>query len=233
MKKNVLLVAALACAAGSTSALAIDTVRARFDTIDPNVTCQFSTNWGGTWQGTLAGRMNWTRDNVNPGTHAPLQGTFSTFCIEVTQNVAFASTYEYHVVPVGKAPTDDPLFDLPMGSWKADMLSKLFGRRFNSLTTSDDFGAFQMAIWEIVYEMPGEEGMFLSLTGGRFQIQNGGTAATLAAAWLLEIDGTGPRMGGLYALTSDTAQDQIVPTPGTLALAGLGGLLCAKRRRRN
>lgn len=172
--------------------------------------------------------MNWTRDGVMPGTYAGLQGDFQTFCIEVTQNVAFNTSYEYHVVNTENAPTIDPFFSLPMGAFKAGMLSELFGRFYSGLTTGSDYGAFQMAIWEIVYEM-GETP--LNVDSGRFQIRNAAPEQAMANAMLGAINGEGPTMN-LLALTSREFQDQVfVPTPGALALAGMGGLLISRRRR--
>lgn len=215
-------------AALAPSALAVDTVRATFNSVNPNASCEFSADFGGTFKGTLAGGMNWTRDNMSPGTYAGLQGDFRTFCIEVTQNVAFGNSYEYFVVDTKDAPTFDPAFSLPMGAFKASQLSELFGRFYSGLTTGSDFGAFQMAIWEIVYEM-GETP--LNVDNGRFQIRNAATEQAAANAMLGALTGQGPTMD-LLALTSREFQDQVfVPTPGALALAGMGGLLISRRRR--
>ncbi|MBX3379853.1 MAG: hypothetical protein KF805_07140 [Phycisphaeraceae bacterium] len=223
-----LLISGVAMAVSGTSVFAADTVRATFDSISPGVSCQFSTDYGSTWAGTLAGSMNWTRDNVTPGSYAGLQGNFSTFCIEVTQYVAFGGTYTYDVTPTPDAPTPDINFNLPMGNAKASMLSELFGRYRSGLASNSDFGAFQMSVWEIVYENL-DNG--LDVNTGLFRIQGAATEQALANTWLSSLDGTGPMMGGLFALSNREVQDQIVPGPGSLALAGVGGVLAARRRR--
>jgi len=222
---NSLFVPGIAVAITCGSALAVDTVRATFNSVSPSVSCEFSTNSGGSWTGTLAGSMNWTRDNVTPGTYSGLQGSFSSFCIEVTQHVAFGGTYTYDVTMTPNAPTPDINFNLPMGNTKASQLSELFGRYYSSLAGNTDFGAFQMAVWEIVYDTG------TSVSNGVFQIRNAVPSETLANTWLGSLDGSGPLMGGLFALSNREAQDQIVPAPGVLALAGAGGLLVTRRRR--
>jgi hypothetical protein len=228
MRSMTTLCVVLACGTLASMASAVDTVRATFNNVAPNATCEFSTDFGGTFKGTLAGGMNWTRDNMNPGTYAGLQGDFQTFCIEVTQNVAFGGSYEYHVVNTENAPTVDPMFSLPMGAFKASQLSELFGRFYSGLTTGSDYGAFQMAVWEIVYEM-GETP--LNVDNGRFQIRNAAPEQAMANAMLGALTGQGPTMN-LLALTSREFQDQVfVPTPGALPLAGMGGLLISRRRR--
>lgn len=209
-------------------AMAVDTVRATFNSVSPSVGCQFSTDYGSSWTGTLAGSMNWTRDNVSPGTYAGLQGNFSTFCIEVTQYVAFGGTYTYDVTATPNAPTPDINFNLPMGNAKAALLSELFGRYRNGLSSASDYGAFQMSVWEIVYENP-DNG--LNVETGLFRIQGAATEQALANSWLGTLDGSGPMMGGLFALSNREVQDQIVPGPGSLTLAGIGGLLASRRRR--
>jgi len=227
MKSRTLQFVAISSLVAATcgSALAVDTVRATFNSVTPSVYCEFSTNSGGSWTGTLAGSMNWTRDNVTPGTYAGLQGNFSTFCIEVTQYVAFGGTYTYDVTNTPNAPTPDINFNLPMGNAKAAQLSELFGRYYNSLVSNTDFSAFQMSVWEIVYDNGS------SVNAGVFQIRNAVPEETLANQWLGTLDGSGPMMGGLFALSNREVQDQIVPGPGALALAGAGGLLVTRRRR--
>jgi len=228
MRSMTTLSVVLACGTLASMASAVDTVRATFNSVAPNTSCEFSADFGGTWKGTLAGGMNWTRDGVMPGSYAGLQGDFRTFCIEVTQNVAFGNSYEYHVVNTENAPTVDPTFSLPMGAFKAGQLSELFGRFYSGLTTGSDYGAFQMAVWEIVYEVAQTP---LNVDNGRFQIRNAASEQAMANTMLGALTGQGPMMN-LLALTSREFQDQVfVPTPGALALAGMGGLLISRRRR--
>ena len=82
-----------------------------------------------------------------------------------------------------------------------------------------------MSVWEIVYDNGA------SVSSGVFQIQGAAAEEALANTWLSSLDGSGLMMGGLFALSSREYQDQIVPGPGSLALAGAGGLLAMRRRR--
>jgi hypothetical protein len=219
MKKSFALgMIGLAALAGS--AQAVDTVRARFDSIAPGVLLEYSIDTGGSFQHSFAGQFNWTRDNVMPGTYAGLQGQFATFCIEITQRVDFNNTYDFFVDTVSSSP-----IGAPMGAAKAGQLAELFGRFFGGLSSNDQYAAFQIAIWEITTDNATD------VTSGLFQIRNNAVVSGLANSFLAALNGQGPTMN-LLALQSRTAQDQIfVPAPGALALAGLGGLLAARRKR--
>jgi hypothetical protein len=219
MKKS-FAIGMIGLAALAGSAQAVDTVRARFDSIAPGVLLEYSINSGGSFQFSFAGQFNWTRDNVMPGTYAGLQGQFATFCIEIGQRVDFGNTYDFFVDTVASSP-----IGTPMGAAKAGQLAELFGRFFGGLTTNDDYAAFQVAIWEITTDNSTD------VTSGLFQIRNNAVVSGLANTMLGALNGTGPTMN-LLALQSRTNQDQIfVPAPGALALAGLGGLLAARRKR--
>lgn len=219
-------IAALAGLAGVCSlASAAFTVQATYIDTNPGVWGMVSLDSGGSFMGPVkAGQFNWQRTG---GTYSGLQGTFGTFCIEVHQDVFPAGNYTYDVNTVANAPLPiNLLYGTPMGVMKADKISELYGRFFGGLSTNDDYAAFQLAIWDFVYDGGGSVGT------GVFQAQGFGAAMALADAWILAVDGTGPRMTGLGALSSDDWQDQIfVPSPGSLALIGLGGLVATRRRR--
>ncbi|MBI1190530.1 MAG: hypothetical protein GC200_07620 [Tepidisphaera sp.] len=215
----------LAVAAAAGQALAID-VRSTFDSVNPGIDCQITYN-SGTTENTRAGQMNWTRVG---GTYAGLQGSYSAFCIEVTQNIGYGGTYDYDVNTLNSAPRPADGSNSPMGQAKADRIAELYGRHYASLSTNSDFAAFQSAIWNIVYDTDN------TIDTGSFSVNSfnssDSTTRTKANTWLAGLNGDANYFRqGLFALTSDTVQDMIVPSPGSAALLGLGGLVLSRRRR--
>ena len=219
-------IAAFAGLAGVCSlASAAFTVQATYTGTAPGIWGNVSLDSGGSFMGPVkAGQFNWTRTG---GDYTGLTGTFATFCIEVHQDVLPGNNYTYDVNTVANAPLPvNILYGTPMGAIKADKISELYGRFFAGLSTDTQYAAFQLAIWDFVYDGGGSVGT------GVFQAQGFGAAMGLADAWIAAVDGTGPRMTGLGALSGDDWQDQIfTPAPGALALIGLGGLVATRRRR--
>lgn len=89
--------------------------------------------------------------------------------------------------------------------------------------------AFQSAIWEILYDTD-KDG-----STGAFTIDNPAPVKSLAQSYLDTVND--PLYAGntvsLVVLRSESAQDQItvIPTPGSLALFGLGACFVARRRK--
>lgn len=221
-----LLVCVGLLAASAGPAMAID-VQSTFNSVNPGIDCQI-TYGGGTVENTRAGQMNWTRVG---GTYAGLQGTYPAFCIEVTQNISYGGTYDYDVNALPTAPRPNGL-GAPMGQAKADRIAELYGRHYSGLSSDSDYAAFQSAIWNIIYDNDNS----IDNGAGSFFVNsfNSSDADTRSKAntWLAGLNGDADFFRqGLFALTSDSVQDMIVPTPGSAALLGLGGLVLTRRRR--
>jgi len=175
-----------------------------------------------------AGELNWHSASVQSGgLNSELTeilgsgGTFSTFCIEGTQNVYFGAneTWSLGVVTLSSAPSPSPA----MGTTKANEITELWDRSFNSIGTNNELAAaFQLAVWEIVNDgIPtlGAE-TTAAFNNGNFEASGDSTAIGDAVAMLNGITGSGyANTYTVYGLSDLGIQDQIfgVPNGGTPA----------------
>lgn len=208
-------------AAGSASAAFVTMT---LDSITPKVNISTTRNGGSSWQTLSAGRFNWHGAITNP---VGLQGDFSAFCIELTQGVSVGNTYSsYEAIQLAAAPQPAASPYAPMGVGDARLISDLWEKHRESLTTANDYAAFQIAIWEIVYD-GGED-----LSAGNFRMRNNNTVKNLAQGWLDGLNDEAPIATYLYALSHENKQDMLVPTPGAAGLMGLAVIVAARRKRK-
>jgi hypothetical protein len=227
----VVAVVSLLAAAGAASA---DTVEARFVGSGLHRTVQVS----GVANVTVhAGELIHEFRN-GTGAAAGLTGQIRTFCTEVTQLVN-SNWRVFDLVAPSNAPNPGP----PMGDQKALMLARLYDLAAGQQNTSADYAAaFQMMIWEIVYDFDAANAATgnLSRTDGNIRFLSGdshfGTVTTIFESLrtqLLAYNGVG--VTNLAAIVNSGSQDQLLliplPTAGAMGLAGLG-LVAARRRRR-
>lgn len=215
-------------AAGAATA---DTVEVRFDGVDPGerVRVYLDTDGNGTYdynQRITAGVMNWT--NLDSG------AAFDTFCIELTEYISNGQVAEYTThEDLTAAPRTDGVV---ISDTKADKISAFWGQFRHLVVDSDTASAFQVGIWEIVYD--GDGVLDLDYGSGSFALSGHDNYADtfgIASQWLNALDMNGPH-ASLLTIANDGRQDQItqVPTPGAAA-AGLAlfGLTLRRRRRNN
>jgi hypothetical protein len=244
--KFVLLAAVLAFASAANAA----TVKAKLTSVDMTTFSVTVVNSSGTYtESGGAGKFHWQGTAANP---VGLQGAFTSFCIDLKDWVSIGGTFTYNLADLKSAPIQNGTntginagLAGGMGADKADVLSLLFGQHYNDVVDAATAGAFQAAIWEIVYEdaVPTFSTYDVttlnpsSSTRG-FKVNTPTSVTAKANEWLRNLDGSGARMS-LAAITSSTYQDQIVivPTPsavtagfGLLGTLGLAGLVQRRRK---
>lgn len=187
-----------------------------------------------------AGAMDWTVTGGGESYGFNVGDQITTFCTEVTQTVQ-ANT-DYGFTELDQAPNSSG----GMGEERAGLVQSLYDNYFSeALNSAFESAAFQIAIWEIVYESSTDAGGDLVLdasTGPGFRVTGGSadnfsfafgmSALDLANEWLSTLTST--EVTTLLALTSGSAQDQIllVPLPAPILMAGLGLLAVPVLRRR-
>lgn len=200
-----------------------------------NVKIEFGT----TTMNVFAGQLKHTLSNASAG-YSWINGNHITYCTDLNQVVANTSR-TFTIAQVQDAPGN-----AAMGTLKADALRALYawGGTQAITTTNNTFAAaFQLAVWEIYMDYsPSMTLNAASFTSGSFKArQTNGNALTSTLvnqavsiySGAMTAMNTNNVSSNLVAIISPTAQDQLVviPTPGTAALAGLGGLLLMRRRR--
>lgn len=229
MKTRIAALAALAIA-GIANA---DVIDARFTGTQKGSTVRVDSPY---FDGNVfAGQLKHTLSN-GP---AELNGNWITFCTDLAQHVT-SNTREYDIVSVSMLPDNDP-----MGEAKAAAIRDLYifanGSQLTTTTSNDLATAFQLAVWEIVLDFNNnpEAGYGLSVTAGDFRARKT-SGSPLSSGVMTQLNNLFGAIGdmpespiSILGIRSGDYQDQIipVPAPGAAALAGLGVLLVAGRRR--
>jgi hypothetical protein len=177
------------------------------------------------------GQIQWQGVSANA---APFAGAFDTYCIDLIQDVYFGCTYTFNEGALSGGPNPGAYPNGQtggMGTAKADEIDELYGSHYaatlaSGQTGDDDRQAFQLAIWNIVYDTDTS----VSDGSGSFYVASGvdTNAINTANSWLVEaanpanqdLDAT--NVIGLFA--ENGAQDQVAlggPTPDRLTPAGV------------
>lgn len=193
-----------------------------------------------------AGRMTYRVDSGSHGSFTP--GTsFYSFCVDLDQLVkSEPKPYDVHTNGAGDGlGIDDLAADTGgMGETRAKALSYLFLNHFEDAVSGSDrkASAFQLAVWEIIYEGTDSESLgTLNINQGDFKVTGGNDDAIDDAQDLLdEIAGLDGAFGDISNLLvgfgSTQYQDQLtlipLPAPVLMGLAGFGLAAVARRRMR-
>jgi hypothetical protein len=166
--------------------------------------------------GAGVGSVTWLGSSANA---APFNGVFIAYCIDLPQSISLNNSFTYTVTPLAGAPQAGAYPNPPggMGAAKANEIDILYGKDYMSTlggAAADDRAAFQLAIWNIVYDTDASvsptDGMFYAETGG------GVSSAMLALANGFLADAFNPANQSFAAsnivalLGSNGEQDQIV-----------------------
>jgi hypothetical protein len=158
------------------------------------------------------------------------------YCIDLAQTINFGTLYNDYTK--SSLAADGVLSSLRKGE-----IAQLFhGFYTTSLLNSTNSAAFQLALWEIVFETGSTldvDGANTSTRGVNYASNpdTPGSVIAIADAWLAGLGALSTDTTGLYTYRSPEHQDQIVyhrtPEPPTLIILGAGlGLIAFLARRR-
>lgn len=227
----------LAVLGASTAQSLAATLDLHLNGVQPAVIVHASFNGGANYGDFYSGALAWNvTSSANPS--YPINSSVKTFCIEAVQDVWIGQTYHYDFIPLGQAPKPysggnpaggmgNVYYSDALTLSKETALRRLWGHTDTvgglSLgqqallgSNNDMSGAFQIAIWKIIYET--STAAFSSLTTGNVRITNfavGSNVSNLVSTYLgYALSGSGTyQANGLSAITSPDFQDQIVFTP--------------------
>jgi hypothetical protein len=218
----------------STTILQASTVSAYLNGEVTSETISRTVDDGANWYQTNIGQFSFTHTGGDfIGSFQLL--TFSAFCIEPREFVSTGGTYVYTWDTLENGATNIG----GMGTAKADLLRELFGRYYPDFTMTVDplhASALQIATWEIVREDSGGLDVYKGTT--QYKDPQDQAALDLAQSYVQSLNGSGPILNNVFALTAIGTQDVIVqadpvvPEPVYSTLVGvlLVGFALARRR---
>jgi hypothetical protein len=197
----------------------------------------------------FAGRLIHKRSNGTASLNGPPQN-IATFCTDLLQSHVGASANQYSSASVATLSGNGGATNLGFAKQQAiyDIFHAAAGRQYTA--GMDDATAFQLAIWEVVYNFSATAPSHgLSLTGGSFtaKMPNG---AALSASIMQKVNALFAAIGanasgaGLMGLKNGQFQDQlfdtvlgpVAPIPASFwpGMAGLGmaALVTWRKKRR-
>jgi hypothetical protein len=145
----------------------------------------------------IAGQLNWTATSAVSGLTGA-GNTFGTFCIEIPQNVYLGTSYTLSQTDLTSLPTSGPA----LSPLKVAQIQALWAASYGSIATATDSAAFQVAIWEIVYQ----SGSTYDVGSGNFTASGNSTVTLQATAYLdlAKVSGSGFDANGVLRTNNGT-----------------------------
>lgn len=188
------------------------------------------------------------RHDISSGTGvaAGLQGIYATFCSDASEFVKYAET-PYFVTDLSNLPASGGW--APMGVEREQAVYDLYaaagGSQLGVSADADLAAAFQVALWEVIYDFNGTRASMDANTGVMRVTETSGAAfsgtmLTCLNSLLDSVMTITAAQSGLIGLGNWGGQDQVVspviiplPNAALMGLAGLAsiGVVAAVRRR--
>ncbi len=143
-----------------------------------------------------------------------------------------ATSFTFNPAVFGSTVTQFDIFMSPAHTWRADLVIELIDPSANVVTLSNFQGGNSDFISAFFSDagVSGSSGTLDSNSSGTLYLPSSGTLSSLnatAGTWTLRVQD----FAGLDVGAIDRIRLTTVPTPGALALLGLGGLIAGRRRR--
>jgi hypothetical protein len=205
---------------------------------------------------TTAGLISWTVKSDGPVSfagHTFNHGdTLSTFSTTLTEYTTPGAMYSFNSTAVADMPSHEGTGS-GMGAFRAGLLQELFDNHYNQAVTGTRLqaAAFQVAVWEIVYEdRLAEVGSgggptvaeVFAVGADTFVVSPNSFVVQLADMWLDALTGGVLANGALIGFATDGesigTSDQLgmpmvpLPAPVWMAAMGLAGIVFGRKRLR-
>jgi hypothetical protein len=109
-----------------------------------------------------AGQLNWSVTATNNATAFPVGSGFSTYCIDITDDIGIGGTYQFHLTSLGSATYLGGNYSYGAGTvTMVEAIDTLYSEFWGQSTTAtntysaaQESAAFQGAVWDILFTPP-------------------------------------------------------------------------------